>query len=1182
MADHLQSEDLLPDHALGRGDPDRFNHSAIAGRVAELVCSSATPVNVALFGSWGSGKSSFFELLKRELPSDVAAVHYDAWKFGGASLKRNFISHAATELGLPEGPANNEPFHRGLYESRRSIDLSFSSFIQSQAWRIVRGGLVAIGVVIAVGFLLALALEAALEQPAVGTWTSLILAFAGPAAVVIASIVAAVKLAEVAKVEVERSAPAADEQFTKTFRALLSQARTRGQNARGAKRFVFFVDELDRCSRSDVVETLSAVRAFLDLPDCIFIVVADRDVLEQALESLPQATPTNEHTPYYSSASEFLDKIFQYQIALPPLRTGRLTGFATDLVTGRGGLWGELSAAGELERVLYVLIPSHVRSPRRVKVLLNRFATNARIGEARGVQWLERAAEVAKLTVLQTEFPTLAEALVIEPRLLGALTTGEVPPTFSARSRRLLEVYRILPSEPVNVEEVDHQQSLDPLLVEDAGGAIARTQREQLLRYLRRTASVPSPARDLLYLEAAGVSLGLDPSIGQRLEDLAPEVPNEALAQIEDQQEDQRVAAIRFLCQLTDKEVGVERSNVLTALLGAVERFDRLDLRVATEVASTVRSYIQAQDLEDSHLLGAVRVALWSKDLSLLSIVFRDSRLLANADRLAEVAAHLEELPEEQRKGVIDRLAEEAAAQPAVLKHALGSVSSETAERLLDEVGASPWTMVENMAQGDAGEAQTLASSLFLASDDPLVRLEVLWMLLNHSGDLGYGLAKQQQSLITDHYPPKVQVSYALSAIAVGPVTDWEEWLPLLTGGPHAFQAGRSRAVVDRILSERSGLSEDAERVALSIVDFAAAQIASGSEETQQAVLNAVAQGLQTNVWWQTSKSRAQQMFLHRLASALASGDGAFAEQVASTRHQDLVRGLARPQIVTEETLIGLRDMSGDLTNNPLLDLERRLFTLQQAGVSAAIGVTATKTRLDLLGRVVERGGAPPPEVRPAKAEVLALAGEKQDSALTAVGTWLLLEPPKDEIVEVARAITRSHPRRGPKAFADWFRQKDESQRTELLFEFWSSGVTGAEWIHILREIGVDEQSLTDSLVSEVLAASRWEDRAELIDRILALAPKDPRAQKRVGDLVVELFATDKKVDFGLALRAFPSLGTRHQSKTRIEAALRQATEATGEKLTRSQVKSVEAAGIRPPKRSFTERAWAKWKDITS
>jgi predicted KAP-like P-loop ATPase len=47
-----------------------------------------------------------------------------------------------------------------------------------------------------------------------------------------------------------------------------------------------FIDELDRCSAPNVVETLDAIRTFLDVPGCVCIVAADKQAIEVLLTFL--------------------------------------------------------------------------------------------------------------------------------------------------------------------------------------------------------------------------------------------------------------------------------------------------------------------------------------------------------------------------------------------------------------------------------------------------------------------------------------------------------------------------------------------------------------------------------------------------------------------------------------------------------------------------------------------------------------------------------------------------------------------------------------------------------------------------------------------------------------------------------------------------------------------------------
>src|SRR5204863_2571510 len=112
--------------------------------------------------------------------------------------------------------------------------------------------------------------------------------------------------------------------------------------------------------------------------------------------------------------------IFQYQLQLPPILPRRLSRYALSLIEGRQGVWNRVRNRPEL---VSVLIPTHVRSPRRVKALLNSFALLYRLALRRSAEKVidedleARAAEVAKLVCLRTEFPLFAADLQLDARL---------------------------------------------------------------------------------------------------------------------------------------------------------------------------------------------------------------------------------------------------------------------------------------------------------------------------------------------------------------------------------------------------------------------------------------------------------------------------------------------------------------------------------------------------------------------------------------------------------------------------------------------------------------------------------------------------------------------------------------------------------------------------------------------
>ena len=56
--DRALAETLVDDRELGPTDPDEFRHSDLVDQVASLATGVDLPANIAIYGPWGSGKSS--------------------------------------------------------------------------------------------------------------------------------------------------------------------------------------------------------------------------------------------------------------------------------------------------------------------------------------------------------------------------------------------------------------------------------------------------------------------------------------------------------------------------------------------------------------------------------------------------------------------------------------------------------------------------------------------------------------------------------------------------------------------------------------------------------------------------------------------------------------------------------------------------------------------------------------------------------------------------------------------------------------------------------------------------------------------------------------------------------------------------------------------------------------------
>lgn len=626
--------DLILDTALRAATQDRFDHEAIAHVVADLTLNVTPPVNIALFGPWGSGKSSFFGLLNERLTGSgraVKAVRYDAWKYGGRALKKHFVGSIADQLGV-----GGDEYKRGLAHDQEVTRLDLWTWAKKNKGSLAVGAGLAIGITIAWFVLISLVVWA-VDRDGFGAATKVAVTSVGTVlSLSFAALLFGPKVLESAVVKVRAAAPETDDEFATSFQNLVDNEI----NISDGERLVVFIDELDRCSPKDVVATLIDLKTFLDVKGCIFIVAADREVLERSLGEVPQANPIRDEDPYYSTPGAFIDKIFQHQVPLPPLRPQALTRFARELVQTQDGLWADLRATEPDDRlflrVVYALVPVHVRSPRRVKVLLNNYATNVRVAEARGINWIDRATELACLTVLETEFPAVAADLVRIPRLLAYLR-GEDCSTASKEVSRVVAGYSSgARAQGVSTEGAAYDaQAAGALLVDQAADPSAKDRANRVLNahlrsYLRKIAAqdIPDPRPDLFYLQSAGQNDGLtDPALGYAIDFAADLAATDVVEAFADQLSATVAAGVRLLVQQAEAERGPGRTNIIEAACRLVERLDRDDLEAVAPVAvGGVLAEVDGADWSREATPGALLLGVMGTRSDLVSrLLERDS-----------------------------------------------------------------------------------------------------------------------------------------------------------------------------------------------------------------------------------------------------------------------------------------------------------------------------------------------------------------------------------------------------------------------------------------------------------------------------------------------------------------------------------------------------------------------------
>lgn len=239
------------------GTPDdEFGRDIYISSLRQVIESAASPLVIALYGPWGSGKTSMMMRLREQLDKPSATgeplaetVWFDPWE------------HAS----------DDQPAVSLLYAIRKDLEL--------EGDREVHIALSAI----------AQALATEVQIPYLG--------------ISVGKITAAYQALADKDVE-KRTKQAA---LRKRFEEVVDKAREKA----GHRPIVIFIDDLDRCRPATAVAILDAMKLFFNLTGCIFILGADRSHLEAAVQA--------EYKDLGVAISSYLDKIVQFPFTIPAL-----------------------------------------------------------------------------------------------------------------------------------------------------------------------------------------------------------------------------------------------------------------------------------------------------------------------------------------------------------------------------------------------------------------------------------------------------------------------------------------------------------------------------------------------------------------------------------------------------------------------------------------------------------------------------------------------------------------------------------------------------------------------------------------------------------------------------------------------------------------------------------------------
>ncbi len=321
---------LASDKPLEPGDPDPLNFNAIALGLSRFMRNPATepPLTVAITGPWGSGKSSMMNLLYHDLKQyGFTPVWFNAWHHQkGEQLLASLYANIK-EQAIPSWFKCYKLIPVGLI-----FRLNLLSKRIRNHWLIT---LVSITLsILIIQFMLQTGFSWSDLSPqkllndflgkANGSLENLlILILGGPIAILIRALqafgISPEKLMtnrSDGKQNTSKVDPSARQAFAKEFQ-LVSSCLDTG-------RMVIFIDDLDRCSKENVVDILEAMNFLSVSGNCYIVVGMDETWVKVCIEKqfpdmAAKSYQTENSTSQKGFADHYLEKMINIPVSIPTL-----------------------------------------------------------------------------------------------------------------------------------------------------------------------------------------------------------------------------------------------------------------------------------------------------------------------------------------------------------------------------------------------------------------------------------------------------------------------------------------------------------------------------------------------------------------------------------------------------------------------------------------------------------------------------------------------------------------------------------------------------------------------------------------------------------------------------------------------------------------------------------------------
>jgi len=363
------------------------------------VCSSAsTPLTIGVFGTWGSGKTSLMKMVQKCLPGTFVTSWFNAWKYEKEqTIWRVLLLQVLTTIrtAIPDDKVDDiqqlEDLKISLY---KPVDREKVGGIKIE-WGKMGTGMAEGALQVGLAFL-----------PGGTVINDLVKEFRSTdkSGSALEKVISAVHR-ESAKIHIDQIEFL--EQFYDRFTKLINTYVVSKE-----RRLVVFVDDLDRCLPEKAIEVLEAIKLFVDVPGCIFVLGLDPDVIARGVEIKYRDFNRSPGSQINNSidGARYLEKIIQLPFQIPLIDPGGMENFIRSLSTE----WPHKECPKIFDAGLG-------DNPRQIKRTVNMFLMLWKLADKRKLNKIIKPLRLAKVVAIQSTYPELYSLLREEPRYLRDL-----------------------------------------------------------------------------------------------------------------------------------------------------------------------------------------------------------------------------------------------------------------------------------------------------------------------------------------------------------------------------------------------------------------------------------------------------------------------------------------------------------------------------------------------------------------------------------------------------------------------------------------------------------------------------------------------------------------------------------------------------------------------------------------